>query len=192
MSISQVNQSLRTHPELQAIFKAAESRHLTTQELEAYSRVVPEYTSHAEAAREVMSVEEAVIQAVVKEIFALYPYEKKHKLAFGKCVRDISYVSAYATQAMLMNDPQWFEDKLLIWLKTILQSFEFPEPSQKTTGLFGKPADALHEAGLSQKQRSIFATYSQLKQRYQEKLSPTAFDLMASYLQQAIDILSSD
>ena len=192
MSISQIKQSLKTHPELQAIFKAAESRHLTTQELEVYSRVVPEYASYAEAAHEVASVEEAVVQAVVKDIFALYPYEKKHQLAFGKCVRDISYVSAYATQAMLMNDPQWFEDKLLIWLKTILQAFEFPEPIQKATDLFSKPADALHETGLSQKQRSIFATYSQLKHHYQEKLSPTAFDLMASYLQQAIDILSSD
>jgi len=192
MSISQVKQSLRTHPELEAIFKAAESRHLTSQELDAYSQVVPEYAPHAQAAREVASVEEAVVQAVVKEIFLLYPYEKKHKLAFGKCVRDISYVSAYATQAMLMNDPQWFEDKLLIWLKTILQSFEFPEPTQKTTGLFSKPADALHESGLPQKQRSVFATYSQLKHHYQQKLSPTTFDLITSYLQQAIDILSSD
>jgi hypothetical protein len=192
MSISQSNQSLTTHQELQAIFKAAESRHLTNQELDVYISLVPEYTSHAEAAREVASVEEAVVQAVVKDIFILYPYEKKHQLAFGKCIRDISYVSAYATQAMLMNDPQWFEDKLLIWLKTILQAFEFPEPTQKATNLFSKPADALHETGLSQKQRSVFATYSRLKHYYQEKLSPTAFDLMASYLQQAIDTLSSD
>jgi hypothetical protein len=185
------NTSLRTHSELQALFKATESRHLTEQELAAYCRIVPEYAARADAAREVAKIEPAVVQAVVNDIFAVYPYEKKHQLASGKCFRDISYVSAYATQAMLMNDPQWFADKLLIWLKTILQAFEFPDPVQKPMGLFKMPKDALRESGFPQKQRSIFATYTRLKQYYQEQLSPSTFELMASYLQQAIDVLSS-
>ena len=32
-----------------------------------------------------------------------------------------------------MNDPEWFRDKLLIWMKTIIQSFRYPDIPEGTT-----------------------------------------------------------
>lgn len=186
--------SLRNHPQLQAIFKAAESRHLTDQELEEYRHVVPDNAVRVEAAKEVREIEEEVVNTVVEDIFAVYPFPKHHRAASVKAPRDIRYVSAYMTEAMLMNDPQWLNNKLLIWLKTILQSFEFPdrEGAAKKV-LFASPSSdpgALEK--LKPGQRSIHATYHKLKQYYQERLSPASFALMEPYLQQAIDVLAHD
>lgn len=187
--------SLRWHPQLAALFKSAESRHLTEQELAEYCSIVPHYADRAAAAREVAALEQAVVQEVIDEIFAAYPYEKRHAAAAAKCPRDVRYVSAYATLSMLMNDPAWFDDKLLLWLKTILQAFEFPDRiSEKRKVLFGGSGGGEDERLKKLKigQRSIHETYSKLKQRYRERLSPDAYRLLESYLQQAIDVLSAD
>lgn len=185
--------SLRKHPQLQALFRAAESRQLTEQELDEYCRVVPEFIERAVAAREIAAVEQAVVQKVIDEIFAIYPYEQFHQAALAKCVRDVRYVSAYATLSMLMNDSRWFSDKLLIWLKTILHSFEFPDRKHKGRVLFsGTTGQDSKIEELPVHRRSIYETYTKLKQHYQRVLTVSSFRLIEPYLQQAIDILSGD
>jgi len=186
--------SLRNHPQLRAIFKAAESRHLTDQELEEYLHVVPDHADRAQAAKEVREIEEEVVNTVVEDIFAVYPFPKHHRTAPVKAPRDIRYVSAYMTEAMLMNDPQWLNNKLLIWLKTILQSFEFPdrEGAAKKVLFAGASGNTGGLEKLKPGQRSIYATYHKLKQYYQERLSPASYALMEPYLQQAIDVLAHD
>ncbi len=124
-------ESLRHHPELSALFKAAESRHLTELELDEYYRVCPGEVERMCAAREIAALEQNIAQKVIAEVFLMYPYDQHHEMALPKCVRDVRYVIAYASLAMLMKDLQWFDDKLLIWMKTILQSFEFPERAQQ-------------------------------------------------------------
>jgi hypothetical protein len=184
--------SLRKHPQLQALFRATESRQMTEQELDEYCRIVPENTQRAIAAREIMAIEQAIVQKVVDEIFAIYPYEQFHQSALAKCNRDVRYVSAYATLSMLMNDPQWFSDKLLIWFKTILHSFEFPDKKQKGKVLFSGAAQDNKIDELPAHRRSIYETYTKLKQHYQRVLTFSSFNLIEPYLQQAIDILSGD
>lgn len=187
-------ESLRCHPELAALFKAAESRHLTDQELDEYYRVCPQELDRVSAAREIAASEQSLVQKVVNEIFLVYPYEQHHQMASPKCIRDVRYVVAYASMAMLMKDPQWFDDKLLLWMKTILQAFEFPERGQQKKVLFGGGASQEDgaEQKLKAKQRSIHETYTKLKQYYRNSLNPASFELFEPYLQQAIDILSSD
>ncbi len=182
----------RHHPDLAAIFKATESRQLTEQELEEYYRVLPDELPRATAAREIKAIETQVVQAVINEVFALYPFEECHAMATGKCARDVRYVSAYATLAMLMNDPQWFGNKLLIWMKTIIQAFEFPEQSHKPKVSFNMNMGQQQMAQLKPHQRSIFDTYTRLKQQYHRTLSPASYALISPYLQQALDVLSED
>jgi len=185
--------SLRDHPQLRAIFKAAESRHLTDQELDEYQHQVPDCAARAACAREVRELEEEVVANVVDEIFLVYPYEQHHRGARVKALRDIRYVSAYATLAMLMNDPRWFDNKILLWLKTILQAFEFPDrEGSARKALFSRSAEDATLEKLRPHQRSIHATYTKLRHHYQERLGEAAFALMAPYLQQAIDRLSGD
>ncbi len=185
--------SLRNHPHLKSIFKAAEARHLTDQELAEYCRIVPEYRDRAEAAREIREIEEVTIRDVVDEIFAIYPFEQYHEMAAIKAPRDMRYVSAYATLAMLMGDPKWFDDKLLIWLRTILQAFEFPDrkPTVRRALFARQNADNRLEK-LLPKQRAIYETYTKIKQRYKERLSLKSYTLIESYLSQAIDTLTLD
>lgn len=190
--MSDVAKSFRKHPELAAIFRAAESRQLTEQELEEYYRVLPNELSRTTAAREIKAIETSTVQVVINEIFALYPYEEHHAAAMGKCARDVRYVSAYATLAMLMNDPQWLNDKLLIWMKTILQAFEFPEQTHKPKVSFNLSSNNNKLDEYKPHQRSIYDTYVRLKQQYSRTLSAASYELIEPYLQQAIDVLPTD
>jgi len=191
--MSEINdpQSLRHHPLLAAIFKAAESRYLTLQELDEYCRVVPEYRHRATVAKEVAAIEVKTVTLVLQEVFSIYPYENHHQFALAKCTRDVRYVSAYAVLAMLMNDPQWYKDKLLYWLQTILHAFEFPDRAMRKKVLFSAQGNSVLER-MSAKQRSIYETYTKLRDKYRESLTPTSFALLEPYLQLTIDILSAE
>lgn len=189
MSNPPLTGSLRKEPRMAAIFKAAESRFLTEQELDEYHKVFPQYADRVSAARDVAAYEHKVVQSVVDEIFLLYPYAQQHQLANAKCTRDVRYVVAYATLSMLMNDADWFRDKLLFWMKTILQAFEFPEcATQKKKVLFVET----QQPKLKPHQQSIFDTYYKLKRAYQRVLIPSSQKLMEPYFQIAIDILAGD
>lgn len=181
--------SLRTQPEISALFKAAESRHLTDDELQHYLKLAPGQETRVLAAQEIVAAEARVVQEVIQEIFQLYPYPQNHFAAYEKATRDITYVSIYATHAMLLEDPDWFRDKLLIWLRTILQAFEFPVRN-------GDPAsvpypDITHHADtLPGPVSSIYNTYARLQRKYEEALSPAAFAVMREALQQPVDLLT--
>lgn len=182
--------SLRRHPELQAIFKAAESRQMTEQELDEYCRVVPEHKNRADAAREVARIEQEVVSAITDEILAVYPFEQYYQYSQVKINRDVRYTSAYATEAMLMQDAAWLDEKLLVWLRTILLAFEFPDRVQKKKVLFAKQTTDSQIEQLPVPMRSVYETYYKLKQRYQEMLSPSAYALMEPYLQQILNTLT--
>jgi hypothetical protein len=185
--------SVRSHPELQGLFKQAESRHFTDEEFELYLAIVPEHAHRVAVAREMKAHDAQAVRAVITELYTIYPYEQYHQLAMPKCIRDVRYVTAYATLSMLMGDPQWFNDKLLIWFKTILQAFEFPDiPPGSSRRLNPEPEVRATLAGLRPHQRSIYECYFRLRSELRRGLSPTAYNEMAPYLQAPIDILSHD
>lgn len=185
--------SLRHHPALAELFRRNEGKHWSSDQLALYQRSAIEYSLRAAAAAEIAGVESTVVERTVAEILASYPFEQKHHYARTKCVRDVSMVSAYATAAMLMNDGDWFRDRLLLWLRTILQSFYFPkrETAQRKT-LFGAKSERNPVDDLPQRKQSIYDTYNTLKRHYQLSLAPAHFTLLEPYLQQAIDTLTTD
>jgi hypothetical protein len=183
----------RLHPGTAPLFKDAESRHFTDEELDFILKEYPEKAPQLAVAREVRSIDVAVINRVVKEIYAQYPYEEHHEFATSKCPRDVRYVVAYAVQSMIEGDGRWFEDKLLIWLKTILQAFDFPERT-KTTGstLFSDQVLEEKLAKLPKKSRSIFHMYYRLEQEMAKALAPGQAELLSPYLSIATNVLSED
>ncbi|MGZ8218414.1 hypothetical protein [Methylomagnum sp.] len=182
--------SLRTDPEIKALFKVAECRHLTDDEYRHYLRLAPDCENRVLAAQEVAAVEATVIRATLVEIFQLYPYVQHHFAAQEKCVRDVTYVSIYATHTMLLDDPAWFRDKLLLWLRTILQAFEFPARNPNGSLVNPHPEITRRADGLPPKAASIYDTYSRLQRKYQDSLSPASFALMREPLQQPCDVLA--
>lgn len=185
-----------------------ESRQLTEEEFAQFLAFCPEYADRVEAAHEIQEHELTVVTNTVKQVFFLYPYPKYHELSKDKCIRDVSYVSAYATHSMLSDDPDWFRDKLLIWLKTILQSFSYPAREEHKlekpldilkTDVWRDPKRLPHpeiteraDTMLIHGKRSVYETYARLIVNYQQVLSPKAFALIQPHLQLAVDILASD
>lgn len=185
--------TLRANPELTELFKRTESRHFTDDEFELYLAVAGEHAERVAAAREVKSLDAQIVRNLITDLYTIYPYAQHHNLPMPKCIRDVRYVTSYATLAMLMGDPQWFADKLLIWMKTILQSFEYPDiPAGTSRRLNPEPEVRTALANLKPNQRSIFECYYRLKSDLKKALSPAAFIEMEIYLQLPIDILSND
>ena len=187
---------LRDNPNIAQLFLNAESRHLNEAEFQQYLALVPNHTDQVAAAREIMATELNVVTTTIKQVFFQYPFSKYHELPKDKCIRDVSYVSAYATHSMLMDDPDWFRDKLLIWLKTILKSFSYPIREERQ--MAAPPQDlpfpeiTKHADTLPNRQRAIYETYARLIMNYNAVLSPKTFALIQPHLQLAVDILASD
>ncbi len=185
--------SIRKHPDLAALFKDAEARHLSDDELETVLGVFPELAPEAQACREVREVEKKVVKRVVREIFSQYDYTEHHEHAMAKCPRDVRYVVAYATASMLFRDHSYFDDKVLIWLKTILQSFDFPKRKVSSSGaLFAdeKLEDAL--AQQPQKRQSVFHTYYRLREEMGKSISAESFQKLEPFLTQALTTLTEE
>lgn len=186
------NSSIRNHPDLKQLFIDAESRHLDNSELKHYCSVVPEYINRAKAAHEIKKVQTNVVNITVKEIFMMYPYLQHHDLSQGKCQRDVRYVSAYITQAMLMNDPQWLNDKLLLWLKTILQAFCFPERNKEIASVESYKNITQDADKMPAVRSSIYETYKRLKSHYSDQLSPESYALIEPLLETTCKILAAE
>ncbi len=184
------------HPELANMFRQAEGKYFTDAEFAKLESLYPNLKAHIEAAKDVRAKETGIVGRSVKEIYTMYPYEQHHEHATAKCVRDARYVLSYATLSMLIDDPRWFEDKLLIWMKTILQAFEFPETGQTEAmrEAFSRidPALAAKLKPFKGKVKSIYHMYYVIKRECQQELQPTSFRLMAPYLDLAMNVLSED
>jgi|AFSR01.1.fsa_nt_gi hypothetical protein len=184
------------HPELANMFRQAEGKYFTDAEFAKLESLYPNLKTHIEAAKDVRAKETGIVGRSVKEIYTMYPYEQYHEHATAKCVRDARYVLSYATLAMLADDPQWFENKLLIWMKTILQAFDFPDTGQTEAmrEAFSRidPALAAKLKSFKGKVRSIYHMYYLVKRECQQELQPTSFRLMSPYLDLAMNVLSED
>ncbi|MFQ3671172.1 MAG: hypothetical protein SNJ84_06915 [Verrucomicrobiia bacterium] len=183
----------RKHPKLSVLFKQAESRHFKDEEFDTILDEFPDLAPRVDACKEIRQKDVAIISKVVKEVFSQYDYNQFHDHASAKCPRDVRYVVTYACAAMLANDPQWFEDKLLIWLKTILQAFEFP-PRKPGAGktLFADEQLEKALAPLPQKTMSIYHCYYRLRQEMQRELSESSYRLIEPFLTQSLEVLTED
>ncbi|MDZ4814817.1 MAG: hypothetical protein SGI71_00955 [Verrucomicrobiota bacterium] len=184
-------QNPRKHPALKEMILEAANRHLTDENLALIQQHYPDLAPRLEAAKEIRESDMAVIKSVVTEVFAQYPYEKFHDLANPKCLRDVRYVVSYATVSMVCNDPAWLDDKLLIWLKTILQAFDFPDRDKKAAS-FSLPDPELDKilTTLPVKTKSIYHCYYRLRREMESHVTPQTFALINPFLDQALTCLT--
>ncbi len=118
---------------------------------------IPDIDARIEAAQAAESVqEEAIAQAssVVLKAFGYNTIEDSE----AKCLRDMSIVYRYCVFAMLSNDFDFLEEKLLAWLSPLLHSRGFPGKGD-----------------------SIRAAYTVLSQEALTRLPGEARDLMEPY-----------
>lgn len=183
--------SPRLDPKLEPLFKEAEARHFRDDELDAIAAHRPELKPRCEAARAIRTKDVAIINKVVKEVFSQYDYDAHHDYANAKCPRDVRYVVAYCCAAMIADDIRWLEDKLLIWLKTILQAFAFPARKPGSGGaLFSDKELEGKLAELPQKTQSIYHCYYRLRQEMAKELEAAHYQLIEPYLTRSLDVLT--
>lgn len=181
--------SLRHHPGLAALFQAAESRHLTDDELAIYVQVVPEHADRAQAARAVRDAEDEVVPRLLEEIFAAFPFEEKIEYSPIKCNRDVRYMVAYLTLAMLQNDARWLDQTFLQWVKSILRAFDFPPRREAPDVLFDEASPG---AELPDHLQAIHATYTGLRDGFGRALDGAHYDRMRPWFDTAIETLLGD
>jgi hypothetical protein len=185
--------SARLDPTLAEVFKKAEARFFTEDELSAIVAKRPDLSGHVEAARQIDEISEQVVGRAMEELFAQYPYDKIYKECRVKIPRDVTYVLAYCVHSMVAEDPKWLDDKLLIWLRTILMSFEHPDRDpQAQTAFFKDPVLERRLQELPKNSRGIYHSYYRLRQEIGAELSPEMFGLIEPYLQQAMDTLTEE
>ena len=92
-----------------------------------------------------------------------------------------------------MNDNQWYKDKLLYWLKTILQAFEFPARSKpKESVLFGSNEDAERINALPATRQSLYETYLLMDRNFAQSLEEHHYSLLKAHIEIVREILAGD
>ncbi len=182
--------ALKNHPNLKDFIDRCQKKFPDDEDLDLFLSIAPEYESRVQAAREIKDVERPIVRKVIKRIFEIYPYEAHHDMAVSKATRDVHYVCLYANLCMLLGEPDWLKDKLLFWMRTILQSFQYPDILPGKDFIFNDPENATYTRSLQPGQKSIYECYLLLKIEMEKALSPDAYKEIEPYLQTAVDVLA--
>ena len=76
------------------------------------------------AAAEVDSQKRSAIKAIIGRLKTKYPnFEGYHHAAWGKSARDMGLTTNVLMQSMVLDETLYAEEKVIIWLRTILASF---------------------------------------------------------------------
>lgn len=180
---------LREHPRLKLMLQQAEGRVFSDDELRILGNIFPSLQPRCHAAREFNGLLPETITQVVEEVNRCYPMEDYNEVAVQKTERDMSYTLAYAEHAMVLNDPSWFDDKLLIWLKTMLRAFDFPDYLGEAPIPEGlrKKLNALPP-----KARAIYHGYERVREEMQARLEERNYEILEPFLRQINQTLMED
>ena len=144
----------------------SDNRFLEEEEKQQILAYTSSMAERMEAARE---AEAACGQAIKHAIGALrqaYPrFHTFHPDAWGKASRDLELIIRYQVQAMLLDDPAYLKDRVLVWLRTILSSFNFTPQFHRDT-------------------------YTRLKEGVEKNVSPEAFRQLEPYMDLTIEVMS--
>jgi len=185
--VKQMNSQLRSE------FKDAEARHWTTKEFSVLLTHDKSAQTRIDVARVCYDNETRAVDEAIDAIFEIYPYHDCHEFSTEKCARDVTNVSTYAIHSMLIDDLDWFNEKLLFWLRTILQSFDFPARSKpKETLMFGNSEITEIINSLPAGRQSIFETYYLLEENYKKHLSEEQFEIFRPFISTVKDLLAGE
>lgn len=153
--------------EMTAMFSEAEGRYLEGEEAQKLLQFASSLNARLETMEAVQAAEDRIVGETIEEVWSAHPgFERKHDKAGARCTRDVTLVLRYCAMAMVRQDMKFLRDKLLYWLRTILQSFHFGEV--------------------------IDTTYRMLPRRVEHHLTPGQVKLLAPYLKEAHRVLTLD
>lgn len=110
----------------ESMFADAEGRYLSQDEIQRVTTYTESIGARLAAMKAVEAVEAKIIEEVIEEVWKKHAdFERRHVDAREKAKRDITLALRYCALAMVRDDDSFLTDKLLYWMRTILQAFHF-------------------------------------------------------------------
>jgi len=152
---------------IKGILLGSDSRYLTSDERDEIKSYMDDFQNRLEVLAMVEDAEDTAVRFCIDNTRKRYPnFDKYHDKAWAKAFRDVQLTTRYMAQAMLIDEIQLLEEKLLFWLRTILAGLNFTPEFNRDT-------------------------YTYLKEGFRQSLPPEAFATMEPYLDRTIDVMSS-
>ncbi|TNE48869.1 MAG: hypothetical protein EP343_13350 [Deltaproteobacteria bacterium] len=150
---------------IEQMLNEAEGRYLTAEELKQVNEFTASIPKRIAAMKSIERSEERIVAEVINVVWQRHPeFEAKHNYSKAKCTRDVGLVLRYCSMALLRNDTHFLSEKLLVWLRTILNSFEFGN--------------------------TIDTTYSQLMEASKRHIKGEYYEMLEPYLQLTHHVLT--
>lgn len=131
------------YPELQALIHESEHQYLQQADLDKLAQEVSTLRQRLAVYRVLRDQEITIFQAVADQLLEKLPQEKTRKIE--TCVRHWLLVTRYSAMAMLLNNPEFLERRLLEWLTDIVQAHEYQAISENLHSLLLKKLDEVLE-----------------------------------------------
>jgi len=131
------------YPELQALIHESEHQYLQQADLDKLAQEVSTLKQRLAVYRVLRDQEITIFQTVADQLLEKLPQEKTRKIE--TCVRHWLLVTRYSAMAMLLNNPEFLERRLLEWLTDIVQAHEYQVISENLHSLLLKKLDEVLE-----------------------------------------------
>ncbi len=110
------------HPEIEALLDQAENRFLKGEELIAFKRQIATLSQRLKIYEFLREKEASIFQPVANKLQETFPDEKEETLE--RSLKHWLLVLRYCSMAMLLNDRDFIEQRLLDWVSGIVEAHQ--------------------------------------------------------------------
>jgi len=110
------------HPEIEALLDQAENRFLKAEEITAFKRQAASLSQRLKIYEFLRDKEESIFQPVANKLQESFPDEKQETLE--RSLKHWLLVLRYCAMAMLLNDQNFLEQRILDWLSGIFEAHQ--------------------------------------------------------------------
>ncbi len=121
------------YSQLSQMMTGAEGRYLNSEEMDNISEMVKTFHARFEVTQRLEAKEDQIVRAIVEKSLEHFPqFAEERPNVFEKCVRDETLVLRYAAMAYLNDDDEVFTEKVMYWMRTVVQAMNFTDVAKYT------------------------------------------------------------
>lgn len=122
--------------DIKALIRTTDGRYASDQELYFLKDYLTTAPLRFRTYQKIQKAETDIINQLMKELKTYHPdvFVVNNQDLTAKWQRDTVRVLRYAATALLVDDPEAFQDKLLMWFQSIMQAFGAQQNCQVTYG----------------------------------------------------------
>lgn len=123
-------------PELEAFLYEAEEKYLTPEEIQNFKKNISLFKQRLATYENLREQEIKIFQPVADELLAKFPEENQKIIE--KSIKHWLSVMRYGAMAMLLNNPEYFQRRLLEWLTPTIKAHQLETVEKKLYELLEK------------------------------------------------------